>query len=169
MENKICVITGANSGIGKLTAIELAKKGATVVMVCRNETKGIPAQKEIIELSANESVHLMIADLSSQKSIRQFVSDFKQQYKQLHILINNAGAVFAKRMVTEDGLEATFATNHLGYFLLTNLSAILIASSKVILILSKFKALSILLDNPDSKLNFTYSSNLYLLLIMLLI
>jgi len=121
MEGKICIITGANSGIGKATAIGLAKMNAIIVMICRSKERGEEAQKEIIELTGNKKVDLLLCDLSSQESIRKFVSEFKSKYQKLHILINNAGVMLSKRGVSVDGFEMNFAVNHLGPFLLTNL------------------------------------------------
>ena len=114
-------MTGANSGIGKATTLGLAQMGATVVMVCRDQTKGEEAQYEIKTKSGNDAVHLMLADLSSQASIRQLAENFQQHYKQLHVLINNAGVVNLTRRETVDGLEMMFAVNYLAPFLLTNL------------------------------------------------
>jgi NAD(P)-dependent dehydrogenase (short-subunit alcohol dehydrogenase family) len=121
MQGKVCFVTGANSGIGKATALGLAQMGATVVMVCRDRTKGEDAQNEIKAKSGNEAVDLLLADLSSQQSIRQLVEDFKQRYSRLHVLINNAGVFNLARRETVDGLEMTFAVNQLAPFLLTNL------------------------------------------------
>ncbi len=121
MEGKICIITGANSGIGKATAIGLAKMNATIVMMCRSKERGEEAQKEIIELTGNKKVDLLLCDLSSQESIRKFVSEFKSKYQKLHILINNAGVMLSKRGISVDGFEMNFAVNHLAPFLLTNL------------------------------------------------
>jgi NAD(P)-dependent dehydrogenase (short-subunit alcohol dehydrogenase family) len=121
MSGKICLVTGANSGIGKATALGLAQRGATVVLLCRNSQKGEAACREIQERSGNSNVDLLIADLSSQQSIRQFVQDFQQKYTQLHVLVNNAGSVFARGSVSPDGIEMTLAVNHLASFLLTNL------------------------------------------------
>ncbi|MCK4847574.1 MAG: SDR family oxidoreductase [Candidatus Heimdallarchaeota archaeon] len=121
MKDRICMITGANSGIGKITALELAKMDARIIMVCRNKNKGIQAQREILEKTGNPDIDLMVADLSSQASIRNFADKFEEKYDALHILIQNAGTMMKKRIVTADGLETTFATNHLGPFLLTNL------------------------------------------------
>ncbi|OLB36074.1 MAG: short-chain dehydrogenase [Ktedonobacter sp. 13_2_20CM_2_54_8] len=121
MQGKICMVTGANSGIGKATALELAQMGATVVMVCRDRARGEEARSEITTKSRNNAVDLLQADLSSQQSIRQLVEHFKQRYTHLHVLINNAGAAFTGRRETVDGLEMTFAVNYLAPFLLTNL------------------------------------------------
>jgi len=122
MQGKICMVTGANSGIGKATALELAQMGATVVMVCRDRARGEEARSEITTKSRNNAVDLLQADLSSQQSIRQLVENFQHHYTHLHVLINNAGAAFpGRRRETVDGLEMTFAVNYLAPFLLTNL------------------------------------------------
>ncbi|HUW90930.1 MAG TPA: SDR family oxidoreductase [Candidatus Nanopelagicaceae bacterium] len=121
MEGKICIVTGANSGIGKATAIGLAKMNATVVMLCRSKERGEEAQSEIIELTGNNNVDLLICDLSSQKEIRDFESEFKSKYQNLHVLINNAGVMLSKKLLSVDGFEMNFAVNHLAPFLLTNL------------------------------------------------
>jgi retinol dehydrogenase 14 len=121
MKDKICIVTGANSGIGKATALGLAKMGATVVMVCRDRTRGEKARTEIRAASGNPSVDLMIADLSSQASIRRLAEDFLEKYSKLHVLVNNAGVSPMKCSVTVDGIETTLAVNHLAPFLLTNL------------------------------------------------
>jgi len=121
MNGKICIITGANSGIGKATALGLAEMDATVVMVCRNQKWGEDAKEEIIEVTGNQSTDLLIADLSSQTAIHQLVDKIKQKYQQLHVLINNAGVLLQNRSVTVDGIETTFAVNYLAPFLLTHL------------------------------------------------
>ncbi|TMC96999.1 MAG: SDR family NAD(P)-dependent oxidoreductase, partial [Chloroflexi bacterium] len=89
MQGKICLVTGATSGIGKATALGLAQMGATVVMVGRDREKGEAVQREIKTKSGNEAVDLLLADLSSQESIRQLAEDFLQRYTKLHVLINN--------------------------------------------------------------------------------
>jgi len=121
MQGKACMVTGANSGIGKATALGLAQVGANVVMVARDRARGEVAQNEVKAKSGNNSVDLLVADLSSQQSIRKLVENFKQHYKQLHVLINNAGVFMLTRRETVDGLEITFAVNYLAPFLLTNL------------------------------------------------
>ncbi|MFW9950640.1 MAG: SDR family oxidoreductase [Candidatus Thorarchaeota archaeon] len=121
MKGKIVMITGANSGIGKATAIELAKMGATIVMVCRNLETGKKAKEDIITLSGNNDIDLFQCDLSSQAEIRRLVDDFKQKYNKLNVLINNAGVVLSKRAECIDGVEMNFAVNYLAPFLLTNL------------------------------------------------
>jgi NAD(P)-dependent dehydrogenase (short-subunit alcohol dehydrogenase family) len=121
MQGKVCIVTGSNSGIGKATSLGLAQMGATVVMVCRDRTKGEEAQNEIKTKSGNNAIDLLLAELSSQDSIRQLVENFQQHYTQLDVLINNAGGVNLSRRETLDGLEMTFALNYLAPFLLTNL------------------------------------------------
>jgi len=121
MKGKVCIVTGANSGIGKVTALELARQGATVVMICRNPEKSKPVQEEIKKLSGNPNVDLLLADLSSQKQVRRVAEEFKAKYPRLDVLVNNAGFVQPKKQLTEDGIEVQFATNHLAPFLLTNL------------------------------------------------
>jgi NAD(P)-dependent dehydrogenase (short-subunit alcohol dehydrogenase family) len=120
MQGKICMVTGASSGIGKATAMGLAEMGATVVIVSRDLARGKAAQSEIKAKSGNNAVDLLLADLSSQQSIRQLAEDFKQRYTKLHVLINNAGMTSLRRRETVDGLEMTFAVNHLAPFLLAN-------------------------------------------------
>jgi NAD(P)-dependent dehydrogenase (short-subunit alcohol dehydrogenase family) len=121
MNGKVCMITGANAGIGKATALGLAKLGATVVMVCRNRDLGQAAAQEIKSASGSQAVDLMLADLSSQDAIRQLAADFKARYARLDVLINNAGIAPVRRSVTVDGIESVFAVNYLAPFLLTNL------------------------------------------------
>ncbi|HET8839823.1 MAG TPA: SDR family oxidoreductase, partial [Ktedonobacteraceae bacterium] len=121
MQGKVCIVTGANSGIGKATALGLAQMGATVVMVCRNQVKGEEARNEIKEKSGNDAIDLMLVDLASQASIRQLAENIQQRYQQLHVLINNAGVASLTRRETADGFEMEFAVNYLAPFLLTNL------------------------------------------------
>jgi NAD(P)-dependent dehydrogenase (short-subunit alcohol dehydrogenase family) len=129
MHNKTVIVTGANAGIGRVTALELAKMGARVVMVCRDKERGAAAQQAIIAQTGNTKVDLLLADLSSQQSIRQLANTIQQKYNRLDVLVNNAGAMFASRQVTVDGLEMTFALNHMNYFLLTNLLLDLLKAS----------------------------------------
>jgi NAD(P)-dependent dehydrogenase (short-subunit alcohol dehydrogenase family) len=121
MTGKVCVVTGANAGIGMETARGLALMGATVVMVCRDRQRGEAAQREIRQSTGNDAVELMVCDVASQASIRQFATDFKQRHDRLDVLVNNAGVLLRERSLNEDGIESTFAVNHLGYFLVTNL------------------------------------------------
>jgi NAD(P)-dependent dehydrogenase (short-subunit alcohol dehydrogenase family) len=119
MQGRVCLVTGSSSGIGKVTARELARMGATVVMVCRNQAKGEAAQAEIKTATGNNEVDLILADLSSLAEVRRVAEEFKQKYTQLHVLIHNAGGANSTRKLTPDGFEATFAANYLAPFLLT--------------------------------------------------
>jgi NAD(P)-dependent dehydrogenase (short-subunit alcohol dehydrogenase family) len=121
MNGKTCLVTGATSGIGKETALALARRGASVIVVGRNPAKGADTVRWIRQQTGNDSVDLMLADLSSQLQVRRLAEDFKEKYQHLHVLVNNAGAVMLSRRESEDGIEMTWALNHLGYFLLTNL------------------------------------------------
>jgi NAD(P)-dependent dehydrogenase (short-subunit alcohol dehydrogenase family) len=121
LTDKTCLITGANSGIGKALAGAIAGLGAELVMVCRDRARGESARNEIINKSGNPNIHLFLFDLSSQKSIRNGVREIKMKYRKLDILINNAGVILFKKILTEDGIESMFAVNFLGPFLLTNL------------------------------------------------
>ncbi len=115
------MVTGATSGMGEMTARRLAELGATVILVGRNRERGDETLRRIVAATGNTAVELMLADLSSQAQIRQLVQQFKSRYQHLHVLVNNAGAWITTRQESIDGIEMTFALNHLGYFLLTNL------------------------------------------------
>ena len=121
MRGKVCLVTGANSGIGRVTALGLAERGAAVVLVCRDEESNAAVLDEI-ERCGSGTATLLTADLSSQRQVRAAAAAFRERFDRLDVLINNAGvAGWSTRLVTEDGLEATFAVNHLAPFLLTSL------------------------------------------------
>ncbi|MBU0703039.1 MAG: SDR family oxidoreductase [Chloroflexi bacterium] len=121
MKDRICMVTGATSGIGEAAARTLAQMGATVIAVGRDPVRGAAALERIRSASGSAAVELMLADLSSLKDIRQLAQQFTSRYQRLHVLVNNAGALFTARQQSADGIEMTFALNHLNYFLLTNL------------------------------------------------
>jgi NAD(P)-dependent dehydrogenase (short-subunit alcohol dehydrogenase family) len=127
--NKVVVITGATSGIGLATAKKLAQHGARLVLISRNSDKGEKVVHDLREVTGNNSIEFMQSDLSSQDSIRKVAKSFRKKYDRLDILINNAGAAFSEYELSDDGLEMTFALNHLGYFLLTNLLLDLLVKS----------------------------------------
>jgi NAD(P)-dependent dehydrogenase (short-subunit alcohol dehydrogenase family)/cytochrome b561 len=127
-QGRVVVITGANAGIGFATALGLAKQGAEIVMICRNADRGNAAMKAVAQVASTPPL-LFIADLSSRDSVRELSAALHQHLLRIDVLINNAGAAFAKREFTVDGIEKTFATNHLGPFLLTNLVLDLIRKS----------------------------------------
>ena len=130
MNNKICLITGCNTGIGKETAIELAQNGFQILMIVRESEKSKNAFKEIKLKSGNPNVELYFADLSVQSSIRKVVNDINKKNKVVDVLINNAGVIKRKEETTIDGIELTLAVNYFGTFLLTNLLFPLIEKSK---------------------------------------
>ena len=113
MSGEIHLVTGATSGIGKVTAGELARRDATVVLVGRNRQKTEAAVEEIRSRTGNENVEYLLADLSSQKEIRDLAEKFKARHERLDVLVNNAGAIFSEYGETVDGIERTFAVNHL--------------------------------------------------------
>lgn len=121
MLGRVCIVTGANSGIGKATALGLARLGASVVLACRSMERGERAREEIQEASENKDVRVMKLDLATQASVRVFAAEFHVAYAQLHVLVNNAGIYTNKRTLTVDGIESTFAVNHLSHVLLTGL------------------------------------------------
>lgn len=121
MQNKIVMVTGATNGIGLESAKALAAMGATIVGVGRDPQKCADAAAQITRATGNAQVEFLVADLSVQAQVRQLAETFKQKYKRLDVLLNNAGGYFAKREVSADGIELTWALNHLNYFLLTDL------------------------------------------------
>ena len=129
MNGKVCLVTGATSGIGEETAKELAQRGATVIVVGRNEKKCAATVTQIRQQTGNAQVESMIADFSSLEQIRALAELFKKKYARLDVLVNNAGAIYLSRQQSVDGYELTFAVNHLGYFLLTNLLLDLVVAS----------------------------------------
>jgi NAD(P)-dependent dehydrogenase (short-subunit alcohol dehydrogenase family) len=121
LRGKHCMITGASSGLGRVTAVELARMGANLTLVCRNRSRGEDVIAEIRQNTGNRSVNLMLADLSIQQSIRELAAAFVDRSEPLHVLVNNAGVFNLKRELTADGIETVFAVNHLSYFMLTQL------------------------------------------------
>lgn len=121
MQGKRVLITGANSGIGKMAAIALAQQGAEIVMGCRNLSSAEAAKGEIQQQAPGAEVHVMALDLASLQSIHQFAEQCNKQFDRLDVLINNAGLASIERQETQDGFELTMGTNHLGPFLLTHL------------------------------------------------
>jgi len=117
---KNCLITGANTGLGLAVSKRFSDLGANTILLCRNKEKGENAVLEIKKETPNASVDLMICDLSSMKSIQNFIEDFKGKYSKLDILYNNAAVMKRKRTVTEDGFEMMFQVNYLASFILMN-------------------------------------------------
>lgn len=129
LKGKTILLTGATSGIGREASVELARRGATLVMVGRDPGRTDRAVADVKARSGSQLVTSLLCDFGSQKQIRQLAADFRAGHQRLDVLVNNAGLVSASRTLTEDGLESTFAVNHLGYFLLTNLLLDLVQKS----------------------------------------
>jgi NAD(P)-dependent dehydrogenase (short-subunit alcohol dehydrogenase family) len=121
LRDRVCLVTGASGGIGFVAARELARLGAKLLLVCRDGERGERTVNEIVGATGNRSVELLLADLSSQAEIRRLARRLLSTRRPLHVLLNNAGVVMMKRTLTVDGIETTFAVNHLAPFLLTNL------------------------------------------------
>jgi retinol dehydrogenase-12 len=121
MDGKLVLVTGATSGIGYYSALELARMGAPVIVHGRNEARCTKSVEAIQKETGNPSISYLLAELSSQAQVRALAERFYEQHSRLDVLINNAGAAFLFRRLSEDGLEMTLAVNHLSHFLLTNL------------------------------------------------
>lgn len=121
LNGKTAIVTGGTSGIGLITARELAAMGAHIVIISRNKERCEAAVAEIMKSTGNRNIEYIASDLSALTNVRQAAYEFKKKHTQLDILVNNAGAIFFTRQTSADGFEMTFALNHLNYFLLTNL------------------------------------------------
>lgn len=121
LSGKVCLVTGATSGIGEVTARELARMGCRVVITARNEQKADNAVKKLRAETGSYEIDSLVADLSSQSQVRKLADEFKRENDRLDILINNAGAIYLRRSLSPDGIEMTLAVNHLAPFLLANL------------------------------------------------
>lgn len=121
LEGRTCLVTGASSGIGEETALALARLGARVVLICRSRERGERSRAAIARRSGNDAIDLLLGDLASLEAVRQVAADLLATCPAIHVLVNNAGVVNLRRTLTVDGLETTFAVNHLAHFLLTNL------------------------------------------------
>jgi NAD(P)-dependent dehydrogenase (short-subunit alcohol dehydrogenase family) len=171
LRDKVIIITGANSGIGKAASIQLAKLGATVVMACRSRERGVQALDEVRSAAESSDVEMMQVDMSSQDSIRKFVTEFNNCYEKLNVLIHNAATFDHSQkqpVLTDDRLETVFATNHLGPFLMTRLLLETLkasAPSRVITIASKgllsYPLLDIEFDNLYGERKFSMQHAYY--------
>ena len=119
MNGRTCLITGATDGIGKEAAIEMAKNGYNLILIGRSKEKGEKVTKEINEIAESIDIEYFVADLMLMKEVSRVADEVSKKYNKIDVLINNVGAYFAFRDVTEEGFERTFALNHLGYFLMT--------------------------------------------------
>lgn len=120
-EDKAFIVTGATSGIGRVTAEKIAASGAKVILVARDREKANAAAAEISQRTGNSAISTYIADLSSQRDVRAVAAEISEAHPKIDVLVNNAGSMFTRRKESVDGIEMTWALNHLGYFLLTNL------------------------------------------------
>jgi NAD(P)-dependent dehydrogenase (short-subunit alcohol dehydrogenase family) len=170
MNGKTCLITGANAGIGKRAAQQLAELGAEVIIVCRNTASGKQAAEEIINETNNKKVHVFQGDLSSQASVRALAERVIQEFGRLDVLIHNAANFdlsMKEPVLTEDGIETIFATNHIGPFLLTNLLLNLLKESKgrIITIASKgllaYPGMTIEFDNLNGERKYSPTKAYY--------
>lgn len=121
LDGKTAIITGSNVGIGKETALDLARRGARVILACRDLNKAMSTAEFIRNKTGNGNVFVELLDLASLESIRQFSKKINKQEERIDILVNNAGIMACPKWKTKDGFEMQFGTNHLGHFLLTNL------------------------------------------------
>ncbi|MGP4074790.1 SDR family oxidoreductase [Halobacillus sp. K22] len=158
-QTKTALVTGANSGMGLATTVDLLKKDFYVIMLCRNEQRGKEALQTAKQQSKRDHVELMLCDLGSLESIRGFAEQFHKRFSKLDVLINNAGVVTTKRTTTADGFESMLGINHLGHFLLTNLLLEKIKSSeqgRIVTVSSgAHKAGKIHFDDPHLEKNFS--------------
>lgn len=171
LSNKTIIVTGANAGIGKAAAVQLAQRGAHVVMMSRNAEKGEKALQEVRSASGSERVELILVDMASQKSVRHAVAEFLSRHTRLDVLIHNA-ANFDHRLktpvLTEDRLETVFATNHVNIFLMTELLLDTLkksAPSRIITVASKglvsYPFLDIEFDNMNGEKKFNMQHAYY--------
>jgi NAD(P)-dependent dehydrogenase (short-subunit alcohol dehydrogenase family) len=151
---KTVLITGANSGLGLVSARVLAERGARVIMVCRDEGRGGAAHDEVARVARGEPPVLLIGDLASQAAIRNLADEVAARCARLDVLMNNAGAIFARRELTADGIEKTFAVNHLAPFLLTRLLLDLIRAApagRIVTVASDAHSSTLDFDNLQSE------------------
>ena len=148
MKGKTVLITGANSGIGFATATALAGMGARILLVCRDARRGADAQAAVADVATEIAPKLLLADLSSLHDVRALADEVRRNFPRIDVLINNAAGMFSERGLTIDGIERTFAVNHLAPFLLTNLLIDLLKAS------SPARIINVAAESPLGKLDF---------------
>jgi NAD(P)-dependent dehydrogenase (short-subunit alcohol dehydrogenase family) len=157
--NKVAVVTGASRGLGLETSKQLARQGTEIVMICRDRTRGEQARSQVAEVATRKPPVLLLADLSVQADIRRVAKEVTERYNAADILINNAGSAFNRREQSADGLELTWATNHLAPFLLTDLLLpVLLAApaGRVVNVTSEIYSRKLDLDNLQGERKFSY-------------
>ncbi len=171
LKNKTIIITGANAGIGKAAAIQMARLGGTIILACRSLERGQVALLDVTTQSGSQQVELMQVDMASQKSVRQFVDAFRNKHHRLDVLVHNAANFDhrqTKPVMTEDGVETVFATNHVNIVLMTNLLMDLLkasAPSRIITVASKglitYPFIDIQFDNLNGEKRFSMQDAYY--------
>lgn len=164
IDGKVVLVTGANSGVGFATARALAELGSAVIMVCRDPNRGDSAKDAVAKVATGPAPVLLLADLSSQAAVRVLAGEVRSRFQRIDVLISNAGAIFARRELTVDGIEKTFATNHLAPFLLTHLLLDLVLAAptgRIVIVASESHSSKIDLDNlqGEKKYNFLGAYN----------
>jgi len=159
LRGKVVVVTGASSGLGLETAKQLAVRGAEIVMICRDRARGEHARAEVAHGATGKPPVLILADLSVQAEIRRAAEEVRDRYDRVDILINNAGSAFNQREQSSDGLELTWATNHLAPFLLTDLLLPALVASpagRIVNVTSEIYSRKLDLDNLQGERNYSY-------------
>jgi retinol dehydrogenase 12 len=159
VRDKVIVITGASSGVGLETARQLAGQGAEIVMIVRDQARGERARAQVAEAAAGQPPVLLVADLSVQSDIRRVAQQVRDRYEHVDILVNNAGTAFSRREQSADGLELTWATNHLAPFLLTELLLPLLAAApagRIVNVVSEFYGRKLDLGNLQGERKYSY-------------
>jgi len=159
VRDKVVVVTGASSGLGLETAKQLARQGAEVAMIARDQTRGERARSQVVDVATGKPPVLMLSDLSVQSEVRRVAQEVTNRYDQIDILVNNAGSAFPSRETTADGLERTWATNHLAPFLLTDLllpALVAAPAGRVVNVTSEIYSRRLDLGNLQGERKYTY-------------
>jgi NAD(P)-dependent dehydrogenase (short-subunit alcohol dehydrogenase family) len=159
VRNKVVVVTGASSGLGLETAKEMASRGAEVVMICRNAARGDEARSWVADVATGRPPVLMLADLSAQADVRRVANEVSRRYHHVDILINNAGSAFNQREQSADGIELTWATNHIAPFLLTDLLLPLLIAApagRIVTVASEIYSKKLDLENLQGERTYSY-------------